>query len=627
MGHGSGSNAPVHLSMTDLIGKTLGQYQILREIGRGGMAVVYEAEQPLLGRTVAIKVLPPEFTFDKTFVQRFLHEGRAAARLKHPHVVSIFDVGEQPGVYYIVMEKLEGESLHSLIRRTGRLPLPRASFILAQIADALDYAHAHGLIHRDIKPANIIVGPDDHATLTDFGIVKAAEGTALTQTGTLMGTPEYMSPEQARGESAGASSDLYALGITLYEMLAGKTPFRADSPVVVLYKQAFESPTPVRASVPDLPPAADAVLAKALAKEPAQRFRTAGELARALAHAGATAPAVAVKKPGQVSGKWWAAPGGRIGYILVAGVLAVTVIAGGSLLLNRLFTRSDAVVATSRSATPRSASAQSACLAFETMTPFVSDRSGKAEIYCLAQNTTVQMTHSPGPSASWGPAPAENGDILFTSDRSGKREIWSLTEAGVVQWTHTPGDGESWEPAPAENGDVLFTSDRSGKREIWGLTRAGVVQWTHTPGAGESWAPAPAASGDVLFSSDRNGKREVWGLTDAGVVQWTHTPGDGESWGAAASPDGAIFFTSDRSGKREVWGVTQVGVFQWTHTPGAGESWGPAPAASGDIMFTSDRNGKPEVFRLTQDGVAAVTFTDGEGGSFTASAVGDYENE
>lgn len=607
--------------MTDLIGKTLGQYHIRREIGRGGMAVVYEAYQPLLARTVAIKVLPPEFAFDKTFVRRFLQEGRAAARLNHPNIVTIYDVGEQNGVYFIVMEKLDGESLHDLIRRTGQLPLSRATSILTQIAGAMDYAHAQGLVHRDIKPANIIVGADGRATLTDFGIVKAAEGTALTQTGTLMGTPEYMSPEQARGETAGVSSDLYALGVTLYEMLTGKTPFRADSPVVVLYKQAFEAPTPVRTSVPELPSAADAVIAKALAKEPAHRFRSAGEMARALANAGASAPAAPAVSPHRVlptSNPWRLWPRSRNSFVLAAGILVVMVV-GGALLLNTLFAPSARTTATSVGGESLSASVSRppACLGLDAMTPFTADRTGKAEIYCLAQSGVVQMTHTPGRGASWSPAPAENGDILFTSDRSGKREVWGLTGAGVVQWTYTPGDGESWGPAPTASGDVLFASNRTGKREIWGLTHQGVVQWTHTPGNGESWGPASAANGDVLFTSNRSGKREIWGLTDAGIAQWTHTPGDGESWGPVSSLNGDIFFTSDRSGKREVWGLTEAGVVQWTHTPNGGESWGPAPTANGDIVFTSDRDGKTEIYRASPDGVVAVTHTDAGGWSST----------
>ncbi|MBX7236327.1 MAG: protein kinase [Caldilineales bacterium] len=268
--------------MSELNGKSLGQYQILRELGRGGMAIVYEAYQPSLGRNVAIKVLPPEFTYDKTLVQRFLHEARAAARLNHPNIVAIYDVGEQNGVYFIVMQKLEGESLHSLIQRVGRLPLARAAHLVGQVAAGLDYAHAQGLVHRDIKPANIFVGPGDHATVMDFGIAKALTGAQLTQSGMMMGTPAYMSPEQASGKPVGPASDVYSLGLVLYQMLAGRVPFEADNTPALLYKQVHEAPPPLRSFVPDLPSAVEAVMARALAKDPAQRFHSAGEMARAL---------------------------------------------------------------------------------------------------------------------------------------------------------------------------------------------------------------------------------------------------------------------------------------------------------------------------------------------------------
>ncbi len=280
--------------MNDLIGHSLGQYQILREIGRGGMAVVYEAYQPSLGRSVAIKVLPPQYTFDATFVQRFQQEARAAARLDHPNIVSIYDVGEQNGVYYIVMQKLEGESLHGLIQRAGRIPPERAARIVAQVAQALDFAHARGLIHRDIKPANIIVDPNDHATLTDFGIAKAAEGTRMTQSGMLMGTPEYMSPEQASGKPVGPASDIYSLGIVLYQMLTGQAPFKADSTPALLYKQVYERPAPVRAYVSNLPAGIEQALERALAKDPAARFRNAGDMVAALLATTGDRPPIAV---------------------------------------------------------------------------------------------------------------------------------------------------------------------------------------------------------------------------------------------------------------------------------------------------------------------------------------------
>jgi SH3-like domain-containing protein len=268
--------------MADLAGRTLGQYQIIEEIGRGGMAVVYKAWQPSLNRHVAIKVLPPQLTFDTTFVQRFQQEASAAARLEHPNIVTIHDVGEEAGIRYIVMQLLEGQPLNELIQREGQMGLERVAGIMAQVASALDYAHEQGFVHRDVKPSNIIVGSDGQATLTDFGIAKAAEGTKLTRTGTVMGTAEYMSPEQAKGEAVSRATDVYSLGIVVYEMLAGRVPFKADSTPAILHMQAYERPQPVRAHAPQLPRGVDGVLAKALAKNPAERFSSAGELAGAL---------------------------------------------------------------------------------------------------------------------------------------------------------------------------------------------------------------------------------------------------------------------------------------------------------------------------------------------------------
>jgi serine/threonine-protein kinase len=178
--------------MMDLTGKTLGQYQVIRELGRGGMAVVYEAYQPALNRTVALKVLPPNLSADAAFVQRFLCEARAAARLEHPNIVAIYDVLDLKGVYCIVMQKLDGEPLHALLRRHGRLPLDRATRLLGQIASALDYAHERGIVHRDVKPANIVVGRDDHVWLTDFGIAQIITNMQPTQTRAIVGTPEHI---------------------------------------------------------------------------------------------------------------------------------------------------------------------------------------------------------------------------------------------------------------------------------------------------------------------------------------------------------------------------------------------------------------------------------------------------
>jgi serine/threonine protein kinase len=265
--------------MNELVNKTLGQFQITRELGRGGMAVVYQAYQPALQRYVA-KVLPPQLGLDPEFVTRFRHEAIAAAKLKHPNIVTVYDVGSEGGVNYIVMELIDGESLASVIRQSGAMPLERVGHILGLMAAALDYAHAQGFVHRDIKPGNIMLGAGDHVTLMDFGIAKALSGTRLTQTGTTIGTPEYMSPEQVRGAGVDHRSDIYSLGIVAYEMLTGNVPFSGDT-ASLLYKQVNEPP-PMERLVSRMPPHVTNAVSRALVKDPAQRFQRASEFAAAL---------------------------------------------------------------------------------------------------------------------------------------------------------------------------------------------------------------------------------------------------------------------------------------------------------------------------------------------------------
>lgn len=268
-----------------LVGGRLGKYEIRSMIGRGGMGTVYLGYDPLLDRQVAIKVLAPHLVWEEGFVERFLREARAAARLKHPNIVTIHDVGQQGDSFYFVMEYLEGQPLSELIRQQGPFRAEGALSLLRPLAQALDYAHERGLVHRDIKPGNVIVGPRGGVTLTDFGIAKAAQETALTTTGAIVGTPEYMSPEQARGEAVDARTDIYSLGIVAYEMLSGRTPFGGTTPHAVLHQQIYEPPPPIRRVRSDLPAGVDAVLERALTKEPNQRYATVSLFVEALAAA------------------------------------------------------------------------------------------------------------------------------------------------------------------------------------------------------------------------------------------------------------------------------------------------------------------------------------------------------
>ncbi|MGD8472641.1 MAG: protein kinase [Anaerolineae bacterium] len=275
--------------MAGMIGRQLGNYKIVGELGRGGMAVVYHAYQSSLNRYVAIKVLPPHLGFDQEFVERFQREALAAAQLRHPNIVVIHDVGHEQGIYFIVMELLEGRTLKEIIEEEGELPVEKATRIIEQVAGALDYAHRRGFVHRDVKPANIFVGDDGHTTLTDFGIAKAAsEAQQLTRTGMLMGTPEYMSPEQAEGVEVDYRTDLYALGVVLYLMLVGQVPFRGTTPHAILHSVIYEPPPPLRRMRPDLSPGIEAVVLKAIDKQPERRYQSGAELAEALRKAPTT---------------------------------------------------------------------------------------------------------------------------------------------------------------------------------------------------------------------------------------------------------------------------------------------------------------------------------------------------
>jgi serine/threonine protein kinase len=271
--------------MDRLGGLVLGHYELETVLGRGGMGVVYVGVHRGLRQRRAVKVLPPQLALDDFFLTRFQHEARIASELRHPNIVTIYDVGEDQGYHYIAMELVDGLPLDKLIARESPLSFERAIHILASLADALDYAHARGVVHRDLKAANIFVGPSGHVTLLDFGVARVIEGTRLTHTGMLIGTPEYIAPEALAGGESTPSADLYALGVLAYEALTGRVPFQHKEPMRTLYCQAHEPPPPPRALRPDLTDRAERVLLRQLAKEPNDRFESAGAFVMALAGA------------------------------------------------------------------------------------------------------------------------------------------------------------------------------------------------------------------------------------------------------------------------------------------------------------------------------------------------------
>jgi eukaryotic-like serine/threonine-protein kinase len=282
--------------MTEVAENTLvdSRYRILRRIGSGGMADVYCAEDTHLGREVALKVLHRRFAQDEEFVERFRREASAAAGLQHPNVVGVFDRGKHDGTYYIAMEYLPGRTLKEIVATEAPLDQARVVDLGIQILEAAGFAHRHGVIHRDFKPHNVIVDEVGQAKVTDFGIARAG-ASEMTETGSIMGTAQYLSPEQAQGHAVTAASDLYSIGVMFYEMLAGRLPFEGDSAVAVALKHLSEPPPPISHYRPDVHPALESVVMAALAKDPAQRWQSAEDFAAGLAAAGqqlAAGPAV-----------------------------------------------------------------------------------------------------------------------------------------------------------------------------------------------------------------------------------------------------------------------------------------------------------------------------------------------
>ncbi len=258
------------------------EYNIEKELGRGGMAIVYKAVQESLGREVALKVLPQGMTHDRKMLERFHREAQSAAQLNHPHIVTIFDEGELNGVHYMAMEYLEGRDLHEIVQEKGPVPPEQAVSLIAPMAEALGYAHNQGTVHRDVKSSNVMVTDVGRPVLMDFGIAYAGSDARLTQTGTVLGTPEYMSPEQARGNDVDARGDLYSLGVVLYESLTGKLPHTGGHPMSVVYKVLHESYTPPRQIDDNIPEWLEQVIAKLLKKDPEERYQTGQDAAEAL---------------------------------------------------------------------------------------------------------------------------------------------------------------------------------------------------------------------------------------------------------------------------------------------------------------------------------------------------------
>jgi beta-lactam-binding protein with PASTA domain/predicted Ser/Thr protein kinase len=294
-----------------------GRYRVISRLGSGGMADVYLAQDQLLGREVAVKVLHHHFAEDQEFVERFRREASSAAALSHPNIVAIFDRGEWNGTYYIAMEYVAGRTLKAIVREQGALDPASAIDIVVQILRAARFAHKRGVIHRDLKPHNVILDEEGRARVTDFGIARAG-ASDMTLTGSIMGTAQYLSPEQAQGLAVTAASDLYSVGVILYELLTGVVPFEGETAVAIAFKQVSAEPQPPSALRQGIPASLDAIVLRALAKDPAQRYADADELIAALEHERQALPALATAATPDGYVRQGAYAGAGAGWLLAA---------------------------------------------------------------------------------------------------------------------------------------------------------------------------------------------------------------------------------------------------------------------------------------------------------------------
>jgi serine/threonine protein kinase len=593
----------------ELLGKTLGPYQVLEKIGRGGMADVYKGFHPALKRYVAIKIVGQFLEADPSFAQRFQREAQAIASLRHPNIVQIFDFGVQSfgtpadTAHYLVMEYIQGRDLRAEMkqRHAAGKPLTHDEILhlLGQVADALDYAHQHGVVHRDVKPGNILITEDGRAILTDFGLAMLSNRASQFTSGQSFGTPEYIAPEQAiDSRAAGPQSDIYSLGVILYEMVSGCLPFQDESPLSLALKHINQQPTPLRNHVPDLPEAVEAVILQALAKEPADRFPSARAMLDALERAW-LAPAGPPRAPsssaslaaGQATsrslperigtslpsffrGRGLLAVG--LAALLVVGVLVLFAFTrvGGPMALalaTATLTPTSTAVPTEMPSPAATATALPTHTATNTPTPPPSSTPTptRTATPTVAPSNTPTATPSPAitdtplPPPTTAPPDREElyNRILFKTNRAGLVEIYSMNPDGSDQQPFA--DAQVYNElaaleAMSPNRDQQIVVRTEGNAELWLVTMDfSENEWRITYSEYQDYDPAWSPAGDLIaFVSEQTGNGDIYISTPLGFdmrrITFNEDAHDRHpSW----SPDGRYlaFWSDQRFNLRQIY--------------------------------------------------------------------------
>jgi len=603
--------------------QTIGRYEVKRELGRGGMSTVYHAYDPRFKRDVAIKVLPREMLHDTTFRLRFEREAETIAALEHPAIVPVYDFGEDDGQLYLVMRYMGGGSLSDRLEK-GPISLSKTVDVLQRLAPALDKAHGLGVVHRDLKSANILFDEDENGFLSDFGIVKLTETRGMTHTGSMIGTPAYMSPEQARGDpSVDGRSDLYSLGVILFEMLTGELPFEADTPMGIAIKHITDPVPRVLHFQPDLPPRCEAVIMRAMDKEPDNRYQTAEAMISDLMSAVSTdlgGRATMGGLPGDVAARppdtkelpaVGSEGGARIplwGWI-TGGVLAVGVLGfvlfGGSLTGGALINIPPIAVTTVSSTQP------------PTLTPVASGTQ-----IVLATSTPRAV----GPGLGGG-----SGILIFVGGREGQGLLYStslkcvdtpdLCGTGLTQFSRDTTDNRR--PSVSPNGKLLLFDARPAvgpARNVYVVNVDGTGQKQLTNSGftdySASWSPDGSR---ILFVSTRNNNPQLYVMKADGSLQLRVTRDRYDDLSPAWSPDGKkILFHSSRNGNPDIYtldaaclsNLDTCNAAQISLTTDKGNDYNAVWSPDGSkIVFVSERDGNPEIYIMKSDGSGQARLT------------------